>query len=217
MTDVTRPNGDTSDERKGAGTGTDTGTGMDTGTGTGTDRRDPAKAAGQQQDPAKTAERREATTVTPIPRQTDRQTDRPADRPADRSAPRERDETARGDQQAQSTRPVHAPEPPPATTAANKRHDRPDTGNGSLLPHDESDKFTLRLQHAVTGFVDGPRSAVEEAAHVLEEVAGRLTEAVTKRRDTLHSSWESKGSDDTEQLRLALRDYRELTERLLHI
>ncbi|MGW3105125.1 hypothetical protein [Streptomyces sp. NPDC001100] len=231
MTDVTRPNGDTSDERKsasderkgvsderkgastdtdtGAGTGADTGTGISPGTGTsagsgvGSDRRDPAKGA----------DRREATTVTPIPRQTERQ--------ADKAAPREGDETARGDQQAQSMRrPVHAPEPPPAAPvagSADKRHDRLDTENGSLLPHDESDKFSLRLQHAVTGFVDEPRSAVEEAAHVLEEVAGRLTEAVTKRRDTLHSSWESKGSDDTEQLRLALRDYRELTERLLHM
>ncbi|XUL87817.1 hypothetical protein ACQ86D_14980 [Streptomyces galilaeus] len=199
MTDVTRPNGDTSDkrdeshesdERKGASTDTDTGKGStDIGTGAGTDRRDLAKAG----------DRREATTVTPIPRQTDRQADRPADRAA----------------------PVHAPEPPPAPapTAADKRHDRLDAGNGSLLPHDESDKFSLRLQHAVTGFVDEPRSAVEEAAHVLEEVAGRLTEAVNKRRDTLHSSWESKGSgdSDTERLRLALRDYRELTERLLHI
>ena len=202
MTDVTRPNGDTSDkrdesdERKGASTDAGKGsTDIGAGTGAGADRRDLAKAD----------DRREATTVTPIPRQTDR----PADRQNDRQTDRPADTTAA----------VHAPEPPPApaSTAADKRHDRLDTGNGSLLPHDESDKFNLRLQHAVTGFVDEPRSAVEEAAHVLEEVADRLTQAVTKRRDTLHSSWESKGSDDTEQLRLALRDYRELTERLLHI
>ncbi|WP_236584073.1 hypothetical protein [Streptomyces sp. MBT53] len=213
MTDVTRPNGDANDksdesdksdkndERKGASTdagkgstdiGTGTGTGSGTGTGAGAGRWDPAKAG----------DRREATTVTPIPRQTDRQADRQTERPADKAAP------------------VHAPEPPPAPVAADKRHGGgADAGNGSLLPHDESDKFSLRLQHAVTGFVDEPRSAVEEAAHVLEEVADRLAQAVTKRRDSLHSSWESKGSDDsdTEQLRLALRDYRELTERLLHI
>lgn len=124
----------------------------------------------------------------------------------------------------QSSRPVHAPEPAPAVAtgaaSGNGRRVPQDAGNGSLLPHDESDKFSLRLQHAVTGFVDEPRSAVEEADHVLEEVAARFTEAVTKRRATLHGSWESKdadGSEDTEQLRLALRDYRELTERLLHM
>ncbi|WP_262057771.1 hypothetical protein [Streptomyces sp. STR69] len=211
MTDVTRPNGDTSDEssessesgeRKGASTDTQTGKGAGTGTGAGTST---GTGTGTGMGAGMGTERREATTVTPIPRQTDRQDDRQTDRPTDRPTDR--------------TAPVHAPEPPPApvATAADKRHDRLDAGNGSLLPHDESDKFSLRLQHAVTGFVDEPRSAVEEAAHVLEEVADRLTQAVTKRRDTLHGSWESKGSDDTEQLRLALRDYRELTERLLHI
>ncbi|WP_369270748.1 hypothetical protein AB5J55_12525 [Streptomyces sp. R11] len=93
-----------------------------------------------------------------------------------------------------------------------------------LFPHDESDKFELKLQHAVSGFVDGPRGAVEEADRVLEELAARFTEAVTQRRRTLRGAWqatdpaESKGgasSTDTEQLRLALRDYRELAERLL--
>ncbi|MET7688297.1 hypothetical protein ABZT06_09995 [Streptomyces sp. NPDC005483] len=93
-----------------------------------------------------------------------------------------------------------------------------------LLPHDECDKLSTRLQHAVAGFVDEPRSAVEEADHVLEEAAARFTEAVTQRRRTLRNSWQSgdggrdkaMSAGDTEQLRLALRDYRELTERLLH-
>ncbi|MDC0768245.1 hypothetical protein [Streptomyces sp. HD] len=94
-----------------------------------------------------------------------------------------------------------------------------------LFPHDESDKFELQLQHAVSGFVDGPRAAVEEADHVLEELTGRLTEAVAQRRRSLRGSWQSAdvaegkpgSSTDTEQLRLALRDYRELAERLLHV
>ncbi|MDQ1045128.1 hypothetical protein [Streptomyces sp. V4I2] len=98
---------------------------------------------------------------------------------------------------------------------------------GRLLPHDESDKLSSRLQHAVTGFVDAPKSAVEEADHVLEEAAARFTDAVTQRRRTLRNSWQAADgggteggpatSTDTEQLRLALRDYRELAERLLRI
>jgi hypothetical protein len=102
---------------------------------------------------------------------------------------------------------------------AGPAHDTP------LLPHEECDKLAQRLQQAVTGFVDGPRSAVEEADHVLEEVASRFTEAVTRRRRTLRMSWQTENGDegkpatspDTEQLRLALRDYRELAERLLHV
>ncbi|MEE1837030.1 hypothetical protein [Streptomyces sp. SP17KL33] len=110
-----------------------------------------------------------------------------------------------------------------ATRASDGTGSRSAGGAGSsLLPHDESDKLTLRMQHAVGGFVDGPRSAVEEADHVLEEVTARFTDAMTQRRRTLRSSWETTADDratatDTEQLRLALRDYRELTERLLRL
>ncbi|WP_443050466.1 hypothetical protein [Streptomyces sp. NBC_00286] len=90
---------------------------------------------------------------------------------------------------------------------------------GRLMSHDEADKWTLRLQHAVAGFVDGPRDSLEEADQVLEEVTERFTEAVTQRRRTLRTSWQTPGDEkaDTEQLRLALRDYRELAERLLRI
>lgn len=98
-------------------------------------------------------------------------------------------------------------------------------GRTRLLPHDETDKLEQRLQHAVSGFVDEPRASVEEADHVLEELASRFTDAVTRRRRTLRMSWQSTegGEDkpatttDTEQLRLALRDYRELAEQLLRI
>jgi hypothetical protein len=99
-------------------------------------------------------------------------------------------------------------------------------GHGThLLPHDESDKLVSQLHHAVAEFVDAPRAAVEEADHVLEEIAARFTEAVTQRRRTLRHSWQAVeggegkpvSSGDTEQLRLALKDYRELAERLLHV
>ncbi|MGW0710002.1 hypothetical protein ACWD4G_29285 [Streptomyces sp. NPDC002643] len=107
-------------------------------------------------------------------------------------------------------------------------HHRDDTAGGArLLPHEECDKLGSRLRHAVGGFVDGPRTAVEEADHVLEEVAARVGDAVKQRRRTLRASWQgpaepgreaaSGDSGDTEQLRLALRDYRELTERLLRM
>lgn len=72
----------------------------------------------------------------------------------------------------------------------------------------------------MTGFVDAPRASVEEADRVLEEIAARLTDAVAQRHRTLRTSWQGTGEDsdapstDTEQLRLALRDYRELADRL---
>jgi len=119
---------------------------------------------------------------------------------------------------------VGAPAVPPPTSAApapvRVRETGSSHGHGTgLLPQDERDKLTLRLQHAVTGFVDGPRESVEEADRVLEEVTARFTEAMARSRRTVRATLRSadgKDSGDTEQLRLALRDYRALAERLLH-
>ncbi|MFH8236347.1 hypothetical protein [Streptomyces sp. NPDC018321] len=105
----------------------------------------------------------------------------------------------------------------PATTTPATAH------GGELLPHDECDRLGQRLQHAVAGFVDAPRASVEEADRVLEELTARFTDAVAHRRSTLRTSWHDTDPDDratstdTEQLRLALRDYRELADRLMRL
>ncbi|WP_352230235.1 hypothetical protein [Streptomyces sp. NBRC 14336] len=87
-----------------------------------------------------------------------------------------------------------------------------------LMRREECDKLELRLQHALSDFVERPRAAVEEADLVLEEVSGRVTEALSRRRRTLRGSWQDdESATDTEQLRLALKDYRELADRLMRI
>ncbi|OAH16397.1 hypothetical protein [Streptomyces jeddahensis] len=95
-------------------------------------------------------------------------------------------------------------------------------GVGGLLPPDEREKLSVRLQHAVSAFVDSPRGAVEEADEVLHETVNRLTKTLAHRRRTIRTAWQSMGEGeertaDTEQLRLALRDYRETAERLLRL
>ncbi|WP_395571606.1 hypothetical protein [Streptomyces sp. BK79] len=93
----------------------------------------------------------------------------------------------------------------------------------ALLAHEECDRLGQRLHHAVAGFVDAPRASVEEADRVLEELTARFTDAVAQRRRTLRTSWRDTDADDratstdTEQLRLALRDYRELADRLMRV
>ncbi|MFD1668671.1 hypothetical protein ACFSJI_25455, partial [Streptomyces calvus] len=136
--------------------------------------------------------------------------------------------------------------PNPAPGTPDPAHGTPDAAHGTpgpahgtpdphhagarLLPHETADKLAERLRHAVAGFVDAPRDAVQEADDVLRELTERFTDAVTERRRTLRRSWRTADAEDgrqaagthataadTEQLRLALRDYRELAERLLRV
>lgn len=89
-----------------------------------------------------------------------------------------------------------------------------------LIPQDERDKLTLRLQQSLGGFVDGPRHAVQEAAAVLDDTADRITATLAERRQSLRAGWHGEGDGDaaeTEELRVALRAYREVTERLLRL
>ncbi|WP_237538247.1 hypothetical protein [Streptomyces sp. SID486] len=110
----------------------------------------------------------------------------------------------------------------PAGGAVGGTGEAPSGTGAPLLAHEESERWERQLKEVVGGFVDEPRAAVEQADRTLEEIAARFSEAVTRRRRTLRMSWEGTegrgpgAETDTEQLRLALRDYRELAGRLLH-
>ncbi|MEU9792688.1 hypothetical protein AB0E27_19020 [Streptomyces sparsogenes] len=91
-----------------------------------------------------------------------------------------------------------------------------------VIPPSDHTELTERLRHAVSGFVDAPRGAVEEADRLLEELSARLTELLTDRRRTLRDTWsedeaDGTGTARTEELRLAMRGYRDVLERLLSI
>ncbi|MEU1278976.1 hypothetical protein [Streptomyces sp. NPDC005805] len=93
-------------------------------------------------------------------------------------------------------------------------------GGGQLLDDGDRDRLGERLHHALAGFVDSPRDAVAEAADVLDEAEKRLLASLKERRTALRAGWQRNGDPrdraaDTEQLRLTLRTYREVTERLL--
>ncbi|MFI5531814.1 hypothetical protein ACIA8O_25105 [Kitasatospora sp. NPDC051853] len=96
------------------------------------------------------------------------------------------------------------------------------TGPGRLLGQELGAELTHRLDRAVGGFVDDPRGAVREADAALEETVHRLTEALRERHGALRGTWradaghaEQEDSGRTEELRLALRDYRDLLRRLV--
>ncbi|MFF5933778.1 hypothetical protein [Streptomyces sp. NPDC012508] len=91
---------------------------------------------------------------------------------------------------------------------------------GQLLGDGERDRLGQRLHHALAGFVDSPRDSVAEAAEVLAAAEEQLIASLRDRRIALRAGWQENGDPegpgpDTEQLRLTLRTYREVTERLL--
>ncbi|WP_405860810.1 hypothetical protein OG361_37305 [Streptomyces sp. NBC_00090] len=135
---------------------------------------------------------------------------------------------------------ANAPAVPPAAPRGRDTTDRSDdshapgdghgpggqpTGDGhgpggQLLGEGERDRLGQRLHHALAGFVDSPHDSVAEAAEVLAEAEQQLIASLRDRRTALRAGWQENGDPDgpgpdTEQLRLTLRTYREVTERLL--
>ncbi|MFJ8858028.1 hypothetical protein ACIRD8_06280 [Streptomyces sp. NPDC102451] len=111
--------------------------------------------------------------------------------------------------------PRTAPTAPPAERAGH--HGVTGTG-GPLVPRDAQDALSLRMQQAVTDFVESPRRAVEEADSTFDEIVSGLTQALAERRRVLRASWQEQDTDaQTEELRIALQRYRDLSEQLLKI
>ncbi|GAA3148184.1 hypothetical protein GCM10020001_084420 [Nonomuraea salmonea] len=72
-----------------------------------------------------------------------------------------------------------------------------------------------RWRDLQASFVDDPGEAVRRADGLVGEVVESLTSSLTSRTEALRGRWKDAGEAETEQLRLALRDYRNVLERLL--
>lgn len=91
-------------------------------------------------------------------------------------------------------------------------------GPEPLIPSDERDKLTQRLQHALNTFADSPREALEEAEIAFDEVTTQLMSTLAERRRVLHATWQDQDpGTQPEELRHALRQYREITQRMLRM
>ena len=84
-----------------------------------------------------------------------------------------------------------------------------------LFAGNEADGFRTRWTDIQAGFVDEPRTAVEQADGLVAEVMQRLAQAFSDERSSLERRWDRGTDTNTEELRQALQRYRLFFDRLL--
>ncbi|MEV0619807.1 hypothetical protein AB0I81_41270 [Nonomuraea sp. NPDC050404] len=120
-----------------------------------------------------------------------------------------RDPYARTDGDMLAADPKEAGQVPAADTPA---HAAPDD---IVLFDQDPGQVQARWRDLQAAFVDDPGQAVQRADGLVGEVVESLTSTLTTRTNSLRDRWKDTGNSDTEQLRLALREYRSVLERLL--
>lgn len=112
-----------------------------------------------------------------------------------------------------------APRKAPGRPSDERTGHREDHGtDGPLMSRDDQDELSQRMRQAVTDFVESPRRAVEEADSTFDRIVSGLTDALTERRRALRAGWQEQDTEaQTEELRIALQRYRDLSEQLLRI
>ncbi len=108
-------------------------------------------------------------------------------------------------------------EPASAPTAAAAQ-DAALGATGGMLDEEQVRRLTAQWRAAQTGFVDDPREAVEQADALVGQAVRLVTDSLDGRRRRLRGS-DGRAPDQegvpTEELRLAMREYRTLLDRLL--
>ncbi|PYC76486.1 hypothetical protein C7C45_00385 [Micromonospora arborensis] len=84
----------------------------------------------------------------------------------------------------------------------------------TLLDTDTAQGFRDRWRDVQLRFVDDPHAAAGEAQSLVEEAIQALASALAAQKNTL-GGWQDAGSADTEQLRVAVRRYRDFLDRVL--
>jgi hypothetical protein len=87
----------------------------------------------------------------------------------------------------------------------------------SLFADDELAGLRARWDNVQAGFVDDPKECVHKADGLVSDVVDQLTIGFAETRSRLEEQWARGEEASTEDLRLALRRYRDFFERLLAV
>ena len=128
------------------------------------------------------------------------------------------DRTAQGEKKLHTDDIAGAAKPQPEQFIEVKHGNGEDTTKLEPLFADGVDgDFRNRWRDIQTGFVDEPRSAVEQADHLVAQLMQGLAQNFSEQRSNLEKQWEASEKGSTEELRVAFTRYRSFFERLLSI
>ena len=85
----------------------------------------------------------------------------------------------------------------------------------SLLSEAEGARLRARWESIQASFVDQPRESVSEAEALLSEVLQSLANGFSRQRSELEARWGEAQAPSTEDMRLTVKRYRTMFERLL--
>ncbi len=106
---------------------------------------------------------------------------------------------------------------PPATPADSASAKTQPPAEESLLNEEDLSGLRLRWNDVQAGFVDDPRECVQKADALVSAIVDRLTTGFSEVRSRLEAQWARGEEASTEDLRLALKRYREFFQRLLAV
>ncbi len=104
---------------------------------------------------------------------------------------------------------------PTGTTATNEQTET--TADRELFADDELAGLRARWDNVQAGFVDDPRECVHKADSLVSDVVEKLTAGFAQARSRLEEQWARGENASTEDLRVALKRYREFFQRLLSV
>ena len=100
------------------------------------------------------------------------------------------------------------------TTSAETRDDEKAV---ALFAADEAEALRSRWEKIQIAFVDEPRDSVQRADELVATLIQRLAQIFADERGRLENGWGKGDNVSTEDLRMALRRYRSLFDRLLSV
>jgi hypothetical protein len=87
----------------------------------------------------------------------------------------------------------------------------------TLFAHEDLSGLRSRWDDVQAAFVDDPKECVQKADALVAEVVEQLTTGFSEVRSRLEAQWARGEEASTEDLRIALKRYREFFQRLLAV